>query len=102
MPLVLNFFILISFLVSFLPTNIRCQCETNWFSENCSQIDICNYNNSRFCPNEFICKTIDDNQECLATGIVEGDKSQHSILNQYYPMNYHFGFVFIYNHQHIY
>ena len=27
-------------------------------------------------------KTIDDNQECLATGIIEGDKSQHSILIQ--------------------
>ena len=35
-----------------------------------------------------MCKTTDDNQECLATGIFEGDKSQHSILIQYYAMNY--------------
>ena len=39
---------------------------------------------------------IDDNQECLAAEAFEGDKSQHSIRIQYYPMNYHFGFVSIY------
>ena len=28
-----------------------------------------------------MCKTTNDNQECLATGIFEGDKSQHTILS---------------------
>ena len=42
-----------------------------------------------------------DNQECLVIGTLKGDKSQHLIQIQYYPMNYHLGFVFIYS-QHIY
>ncbi|CAF4923931.1 unnamed protein product, partial [Rotaria magnacalcarata] len=52
-----------------------CQCESNWFGQNCSQIDLCHYNNSSLCPNGFICKTIDNNQECLATGTFEGNTS---------------------------
>jgi len=58
------------------PSTIRCQCETNWFGQNCSQINLCNYNNSNLCPNGFICKTTNDNQECLATGTFEGNSSQ--------------------------
>ncbi|CAF1175880.1 unnamed protein product [Rotaria sordida] len=53
-----------------------CQCESNWFGQNCSQINLCNYNNSSLCPNGFICKTIDNNnQECLAIGTFEGNSS---------------------------
>ena len=33
------------------------------------------YNNSSLCSNESICKTIDDNQECLPAGAFEGNKS---------------------------
>jgi hypothetical protein len=68
-----NFFIFI-FLLLF-PSIIRCQCEINWFGQNCSQINLCNYNNHSLCPDGFICKTIDDNQECLATGTFEGNSS---------------------------
>ncbi|CAF2665722.1 unnamed protein product [Rotaria sp. Silwood2] len=69
-----NFLIFI-FLILF-PSIIRCQCEPNWFGQNCSQINICNYNNSSRCPNGFICKTIDNNnQECLAIGTFEGNSS---------------------------
>ncbi|CAF1001650.1 unnamed protein product [Adineta steineri] len=54
-----------------------CQCESNWFGQNCTQINICNNNNnSSLCPDGFICKTIDNNnQECLATGTFEGNSS---------------------------
>ena len=38
-------------------------------------IYVCDYNNSSLCPNELICKTIDNNQECLATGTFEGNKN---------------------------
>ena len=68
-----NLLIFICFL--FFPINIRCQCERNWFGQNCSQINMCDYNNSSLCPNKFICKTIDNNQECLAAGTFEGNQS---------------------------
>jgi hypothetical protein len=65
-----------SLIILFLfPSIIRCQCETNWFGENCSQVNLCNYNNSNLCPNDFICQTIHDNQECLAIGTFEGNSS---------------------------
>jgi hypothetical protein len=65
---------LIIFLILF-PSTIRCQCETNWFGQNCSQVNLCNYNNSNLCPNDFICQTINDNQECLAIGTFKGNSS---------------------------
>jgi len=69
-----NLIIFISFLFVF-PSIIRCQCETNWFGQNCSQINLCNYNNSNLCPNGFICQTINDNQECLSIGTFQGNSS---------------------------
>jgi hypothetical protein len=46
------------------PSLIRCQCQENWFGRNCSDINICNYNGTSLCPNGFICKITDENQEC--------------------------------------
>jgi hypothetical protein len=57
-----NFFIFISFFL--IPSLIRCQCELNWFGRNCSEPNICNYNNISLCPDGFICKITDENQEC--------------------------------------
>jgi hypothetical protein len=57
-----NFFIFIIFLL--IPLLIRCQCESNWFGRNCSEPNLCNYNNSSLCPDGFICKITDENQEC--------------------------------------
>lgn len=70
----MNNILIYFFLLSF-PTIIRCECEANWFGQNCSQIDLCNYNNSNLCPNGFYCKTTDNNQECLAVGTFEGNTS---------------------------
>jgi hypothetical protein len=69
-----NLFIFI-YLLFLFPSTIRCQCESNWFGQNCSQINLCNYNNSNLCPNGFLCQTINDNQECLSTGTFEGNSS---------------------------
>jgi hypothetical protein len=56
---------------------IRCQCSNDWFGSNCSQINLCQYNNSSQCPDNFHCQTIDDNyQECLAIGTFQGNTSQ--------------------------
>ncbi|CAF3431133.1 unnamed protein product [Rotaria socialis] len=52
-----------------------CQCDPRWFGRNCSEPNICNYNNSSLCPNGFICKVTDENQECLATATFEGNTS---------------------------
>ncbi|CAF3833457.1 unnamed protein product [Rotaria magnacalcarata] len=52
-----------------------CQCDPRWFGRICSEPNICNYNNSSLCPNGFICKVSDDNQECLATATFEGNTS---------------------------
>ncbi|CAF3641598.1 unnamed protein product [Rotaria sordida] len=52
-----------------------CQCETKWFGRNCSEPNICNYNNNSLCPDGFICKITDENQECLATATFEGNSS---------------------------
>jgi hypothetical protein len=57
-----NFFIFLSFFL--IPSLIRCQCESNWFGRNCSEPNICNYNNTNFCPDGFICRITDENQEC--------------------------------------
>lgn len=48
------------------PSLIRCQCEPNWFGRNCSEPNICNYNNNNnsLCPDGFVCKITDENQEC--------------------------------------
>ncbi|CAF3534312.1 unnamed protein product [Adineta steineri] len=59
-------------------TNLQdylCQCETNWFGRNCSEPNICNHNNTSLCPDGFICKVTDENQECLATATFEGNSS---------------------------
>jgi hypothetical protein len=68
-------FLIFIFLFFLFPIKIRCQCETNWFGQNCSQINLCNYNNSSLCPTGFICQTIHDNQECLSTGTFQGNSS---------------------------
>ena len=72
-----NLLLLGSLLIFFLfPSIIRCQCSNNWFGENCSQINLCNYNQSNLCPNGFLCQTINEQQECLATGTFEGNLSE--------------------------
>ncbi|UJR09595.1 hypothetical protein I4U23_013830 [Adineta vaga] len=53
-----------------------CQCENDWFGQNCSQINLCNYNNSSLCPDGFRCQTTNDKQECLAIGTFEGNSSR--------------------------
>ena len=58
------------------PSIVRCQCESNWFGTNCSQINLCHYNNSSLCPTGFRCQTTDDQQECLAIGTFHGNSSQ--------------------------
>ena len=70
----IQYFLIFFFLLLF-PSIIRCQCETNWFGQNCSQVNLCNYNNHSLCPDGFICKTTDDYQECLAIGTFEGNSS---------------------------
>jgi hypothetical protein len=60
--LVKNIFIFIYFL--FIPSLIRCQCLSNWFGRNCSEPNMCNYNETSLCPDGFICKITDENQEC--------------------------------------
>ncbi|CAF1554092.1 unnamed protein product [Adineta ricciae] len=53
-----------------------CQCENNWFGQNCSQINLCNYNNSSLCPDGFRCQTTNEKQQCLAVGTFEGSSSR--------------------------
>lgn len=72
--MIANVFYLIIFFL--FPSTISCQCSSNWFGENCSQINLCNYNESNLCPNDFLCQTINDQQECLATGTFEGNSSE--------------------------
>ncbi len=55
-------FIFITFLL--IPLLIRCQCISNWFGRNCSEPNICNSNETNLCPDGFICKITDENQEC--------------------------------------
>jgi hypothetical protein len=56
------------------PLLIRCQCETDWFGRNCSEPSLCNSNNTNFCPDGFICKTTDENQECKFNFLLEISK----------------------------
>lgn len=60
----------------FFISTIRCQCPTNWFGENCSQINRCLTINSHLCPKGFRCQTIEHYQECLATATFNGVNSQ--------------------------
>ena len=43
---------------------VRCQCESNWFGANCSEVSLCNYNGTSLCPTGFACKITGGNQEC--------------------------------------
>lgn len=53
------------FILLFLfPSLTRCKCDPRWFGRNCSEPNICNYNNGSLCPDGFICKITDENQEC--------------------------------------
>ena len=36
---------------------------------------MCNYNETSRCPDGFICKITDENQECLATATFQGNSS---------------------------
>jgi hypothetical protein len=62
--MICKFCILIILSLLLFPSLISCQCETNWFGRNCSEPNICNYNNNSLCPDGFICKITDENQEC--------------------------------------
>ena len=48
----------------FIPSLIRCQCVSSWFGRNCSEPNMCNYNETNRCPDGFYCKITDENQEC--------------------------------------
>ncbi len=56
--------IILIYFLFILPSLIRCQCTFNWFGRNCSEPNMCNYNETSHCPDGFICKITDENQEC--------------------------------------
>ena len=88
-PSILEFLIILV-----LPSFIRCECPPQWFGQNCTQVNLCHYNNSSRCPTGFRCQTTDDYQECLAIATFHGNNSRIRAKFQVQTIIDHLSFKF--------